>query len=118
MPLLKLYSSTALLRGATWYHLAATWQQWPPFDLTVDRCSGGSRRWSAAVDRRWPPLTAAVDWWSGGGSGDDAETMITPRGTTQVVTRGILLIRVRGNVHRIAGTMFLEGYVACSHRWI
>ncbi|GJZ27565.1 hypothetical protein Tco_0571818, partial [Tanacetum coccineum] len=35
-----------------------------------------------------------------------------------VVTRGILMIEVRGTVHRIAGTRFLEGYVACSHWWI
>ncbi|GKF73117.1 hypothetical protein Tco_0219449, partial [Tanacetum coccineum] len=44
------------------------------------------------VDRHWPPLTAIVDRWSGGGSGDGAETVITPRGTTQVVTHGILMI--------------------------
>ncbi|GJR97329.1 putative ribonuclease H-like domain-containing protein [Tanacetum coccineum] len=41
-----------------------------------------------------PPLTSAVDRWSG----DDAGTVITPRGTTQVVTRGILMIGVRGTV--------------------
>ncbi|GJX90949.1 hypothetical protein Tco_0344275 [Tanacetum coccineum] len=41
------------------------------------------RRWSAAVDRRWPPLT-------GGCYGDG--TLLTPRGTTLVVTRGILMI--------------------------
>ncbi|GKE74075.1 hypothetical protein Tco_1536116, partial [Tanacetum coccineum] len=41
-----------------------------------------------------------------------------PRGTTQVVTRGKLIIEIRGTVHRIAGTRFLEGYVACSHWWI
>ncbi|GJR89630.1 hypothetical protein Tco_0213641 [Tanacetum coccineum] len=28
------------------------------------------------------------------------------------------MIGVRGTVHRIAGTRFLEGYVACSHWWI
>ncbi|GKF57917.1 hypothetical protein Tco_0171454, partial [Tanacetum coccineum] len=61
-----------------------------------------------------PPLTAAVDRWSDNG----ARTVITPRGTTQVVTRGILMIGVRGNVHRNAGTRFLGGYVACSHWWI
>ncbi|GKD73720.1 hypothetical protein Tco_1332002 [Tanacetum coccineum] len=60
------------------------------------------------------PLTAVVDRWSG----DGAETVITPRGTTHVVTRVILMIGVRGTVHRIAGTRFLEGYVACSHWWI
>ncbi|GKE21087.1 hypothetical protein Tco_1432599 [Tanacetum coccineum] len=42
-----------------------------------------------------PPLTVAVDRWSGDGAG----TVITPRGATQVVTRGILMIGVRGTVH-------------------
>ncbi|GJT53926.1 hypothetical protein Tco_0988980 [Tanacetum coccineum] len=41
-----------------------------------------------------------------------------PRGTTQVVTRGKLIIEIRGTVHRIVGTRFLQGYVACSHWWI
>ncbi|GJZ62527.1 hypothetical protein Tco_0618664, partial [Tanacetum coccineum] len=61
-----------------------------------------------------PPLTAVVDWWSGDGAG----TVITPRGTAHVVTRCILMIGVRGTVHRIAGTRFLEGYVICSYWWI
>ncbi|GJT95861.1 hypothetical protein Tco_1091379 [Tanacetum coccineum] len=68
----------------------------PPVDwrsTTVDRWSDGGlavvRRWSAAVDRRWPPLTT-VDRWSGGCSGD--RTVLTPCGTTLVVTRDILMI--------------------------
>ncbi|GKE28395.1 hypothetical protein Tco_1443779, partial [Tanacetum coccineum] len=65
-----------------------------------------------------PSLTAAVDRWSSGGSCDGVGTVITLRGTTQVVTGGILMIGVRATVHRIAGTRFLEGYVACSHWWI
>ncbi|GJY70133.1 retrovirus-related pol polyprotein from transposon TNT 1-94 [Tanacetum coccineum] len=40
-----------------------------------------------------------------------------PRGTTQVVTRGKLIIEIRGTIHRIAGMRFLEGYMACSHWW-
>ncbi|GJR93248.1 hypothetical protein Tco_0265422 [Tanacetum coccineum] len=76
----------------------------------------GTDRWSAGVlTIRWPPLTAAVDHRC------PVVAPVTagrPRGTTQVVTRGILMIGVRGTVHRIAGTRFLEGYVACSHYWI
>ncbi|GJX47535.1 hypothetical protein Tco_0272725, partial [Tanacetum coccineum] len=97
----------------------------PPVDwrsTTVDRWSGGGpavvRRWSAAVDRRWPPLTATVDrWWSGDGAG----TVITPRGTTQVVTRGILMIGVRGTVqvYEVVSTRNdPEAHVAASHWWI
>ncbi|GKD20150.1 hypothetical protein Tco_1221853 [Tanacetum coccineum] len=57
-----------------------------------------------------PPLT--------GGPTVAPVTAGKPRGTTQVVTRGILMIEVRGTIHRIAGTRFLEGCVACSHWWI
>ncbi|GKC49615.1 hypothetical protein Tco_1072360, partial [Tanacetum coccineum] len=41
-----------------------------------------------------------------------------PRGTTQVVTCGKLIIEILGTIHRITGTRFLEGYVACSRWWI
>ncbi|GJU62548.1 hypothetical protein Tco_0294134 [Tanacetum coccineum] len=61
----------------------------------VRRWSGGGQRWSAAVDHyRWPPLTA-VDRWSGGGSGDGDGTVIMPRGTNHMVTRGLLMIDIR-----------------------
>ncbi|GKF60389.1 hypothetical protein Tco_0177175, partial [Tanacetum coccineum] len=75
----------------------------PPIDwrsTTVDRWSDGGpamvRQWSAAVDRRWPPLTATVDRWSGGGSDDGDGTVPTPCGTTQVVTRGKLIVKIVG----------------------
>ncbi|GKD51371.1 hypothetical protein Tco_1280347 [Tanacetum coccineum] len=54
--------------------------------------NGGAPQLTAAVDRRWPPLTATVDRCSGGGSSDSAGTVKMPRGTTQVVTRGHLII--------------------------
>ncbi|GJT81340.1 hypothetical protein Tco_1055682 [Tanacetum coccineum] len=41
-----------------------------------------------------PPLTT-VDRRSGGDSGDGNGTVPTPRGTTQVVTRGLLIIVCR-----------------------
>ncbi|GJU80114.1 hypothetical protein Tco_1282479 [Tanacetum coccineum] len=44
----------------------------------------------------------AVDRWSCGGSGDSDGIVPTPRGTTQVVTRGILMIRCQ-----VAGTRYL-----------
>ncbi|GKE26184.1 hypothetical protein Tco_1441568, partial [Tanacetum coccineum] len=71
----------------------------PPVDwrsTTVDRWSGGGL----------PPLTA-VDRWSGGGSGDDDGIVPTPRGTTQVVTRGILMIRCQ-----VASTRYCSSEVA------
>ncbi|GJY95501.1 hypothetical protein Tco_0511862 [Tanacetum coccineum] len=46
-----------LPRGATWYHLAATWQRWPPFDLTVD--------WRSITVDRW--LTGGPVMVDGGG---------------------------------------------------
>ncbi|GJU98307.1 hypothetical protein Tco_1327578 [Tanacetum coccineum] len=46
-------------------------------------------QFATTVDHR---LTT-VDRWSGGGSGIGDGTVPTPRGTTQVVTRGILMIR-------------------------
>ncbi|GKB76465.1 hypothetical protein Tco_0943360 [Tanacetum coccineum] len=63
-----------------------------------------------------PPFTVAatVDRWSG----DDAGTVITPRGTTQVVTRGILMIGVRGTVqvYEVVSTRNdPEAHVAASH---
>ncbi|GJW10379.1 hypothetical protein Tco_1576206 [Tanacetum coccineum] len=75
------------------------------------------RRWSATVDRRWLPLTATVDRWSGEGAG----TVITSRGTTQVVTRGILMIGVRGTlqVYEVVSTRNdPEAHVSASHWWI
>ncbi|GJX35638.1 hypothetical protein Tco_0247195 [Tanacetum coccineum] len=47
-------------RIATSYHLAATWQRWPPIDQPVD--------WRSTIVDRW--LTgggSVVDRWSGGG---------------------------------------------------
>nr|GEY29722.1 hypothetical protein [Tanacetum cinerariifolium] len=60
----------------------------------VDWWSGDGSQWPTTVDRHLPPLTvvATIDRWSGGGSVDDAETVIMPRDTTQVVTRGHLMI--------------------------
>ncbi|GKA76755.1 hypothetical protein Tco_0783216, partial [Tanacetum coccineum] len=46
-----------------------------------------------------PPLTAVVDRWSGDGSDDGGGTVITPRGTTQVVTRG-----TTNDWYEVAGT--------------
>ncbi|GKD84344.1 hypothetical protein Tco_1355498 [Tanacetum coccineum] len=48
----------------------------------------------AVVNGGPPPLTAAVDQWSvvDRRLTDDDGTMSTPRGTTQVVTRGHLMI--------------------------
>ncbi|GJS62747.1 hypothetical protein Tco_0677311, partial [Tanacetum coccineum] len=50
----------------------------------------------ATIDWR----STTVDQWSGGGSDDGAGTVNRPRGTTQVVTRGKLIIelQVRGTV--------------------
>ncbi|GJZ65578.1 hypothetical protein Tco_0622274 [Tanacetum coccineum] len=115
----------------TWH---ATWQRWPPFDPTVDWRSTAVDQWLtggpamvdrwltggqavvdrrltggpsliATVDRRWPSLTT-VGRWSGGVSCDSARTLNKLRGTTQVVTRGYLMIncrsrwRLRGTVHQ------------------
>ncbi|GKC15229.1 hypothetical protein Tco_1012011, partial [Tanacetum coccineum] len=69
--------------------------------------NGGSPPLTTAVDNCWPPLTAAVDRWIDGGAGDSDGTVPTPRGTTQVVTRGYLMIncrskwRLRGTVHQM-----------------
>ncbi|GKF12066.1 hypothetical protein Tco_0049992, partial [Tanacetum coccineum] len=43
-----------------------------------------------------PGTLTTVDRRSGGDSGDGDETVPTPRGTTQVVTRGLLIIVSRG----------------------
>ncbi|GJW18656.1 hypothetical protein Tco_0026092 [Tanacetum coccineum] len=63
-----------------------------------------------------------VDRRSGGGRRcDGARTVITPRGTTQVVTRGILMIGVRGTVqvYEVVSTMKdLDGHVAGNDWWI
>ncbi|GJW10374.1 hypothetical protein Tco_1576201 [Tanacetum coccineum] len=69
---------------------------------------GGGSRWSATIDRRWPPLTATIHHrWQPltGGSGDGVETAGRPRGTTQVVTRGVLIISagVTGSGYEAAG---------------
>ncbi|GKE90360.1 hypothetical protein Tco_1567835 [Tanacetum coccineum] len=74
----------------------------------VDWWSGGGSRWSATIDRRWPPLTATIHHrWQPltGGSGDGVETAGRPRGTTQVVTRGVLIISagVTGSGYEAAG---------------
>ncbi|GKC01897.1 hypothetical protein Tco_0993507, partial [Tanacetum coccineum] len=58
-----------------------------------------------------------VRWWSG----DGARTVITPRGTTQVVIRDILMIGVRGTVqvYEVISTRNdPEAHVAASHWWI
>ncbi|GKE70162.1 hypothetical protein Tco_1528234, partial [Tanacetum coccineum] len=71
---------------------------------SVDRWFGGGSRWYATVDRCWPPLTV-VDRWSGGGSSDGIGTAGRPRGTTQVVTRGVLIImQVRYEVTGLDGS--------------
>ncbi|GKD96930.1 hypothetical protein Tco_1380827 [Tanacetum coccineum] len=57
------------------------------------------RRWSATVDRRWPSLTGG-------------RAVPTPRGTTHVVTRGILMIRCQ-----VAGTRYCSAEVAENVRW-
>ncbi|GKA18267.1 hypothetical protein Tco_0698104 [Tanacetum coccineum] len=67
-----------------------------------------------------PPLTT-VDWCSGDGSGDGDGTMPTPRGTTQVVTRGKLIIKItsldRWQV-RIRGTRYYSfGYEVAVWQW-
>ncbi|GJZ19834.1 hypothetical protein Tco_0556424 [Tanacetum coccineum] len=67
------------------------------------------------------PLTTAVDRWSGGGSGDGAGTVITIRGTTQVLTSAIIMIGVRGTVqvYEVVSTRNdPEAHVAASHWWI
>ncbi|GKB18605.1 hypothetical protein Tco_0852528 [Tanacetum coccineum] len=50
-------------------------------------------------------LTGGQPWLTGGPavSGDGSGTVITPRGTTQVVTRSILMIGVRGAVQHLIG---------------
>ncbi|GJS58275.1 ribonuclease H-like domain-containing protein [Tanacetum coccineum] len=62
------------------------------------------------VDRSGPAgwIDGGPDWWSGDGAG----TVITPRGTTQVVTRGILMIGVRAS-----GTPEVTPFVE-SKEWI
>ncbi|GJW82470.1 hypothetical protein Tco_0146445 [Tanacetum coccineum] len=60
--------------------------------------SGSGLQWSATIDRCWPPLTAVVDRWSGGGSGNGDRTVIVPRDTTQVVTRGYQMIEMQFGV--------------------
>ncbi|GKD05014.1 hypothetical protein Tco_1179988 [Tanacetum coccineum] len=66
--------------------------------LRVQRIENEAKRglavvdqWSAVVHGGPPPLTA-VDRWSGGGCGDGHITVEMPRGTTHVVTRGLLII--------------------------
>ncbi|GJX79891.1 hypothetical protein Tco_0328040 [Tanacetum coccineum] len=54
-----------------------------------------------------PPLTVAVDWWYDGGSGNGDGTVPTPRGTTQAVTHGILMIRCQ-----VAGMRYCSSEVA------
>ncbi|GJZ60207.1 hypothetical protein Tco_0616023, partial [Tanacetum coccineum] len=60
------------------------------------RWSDSGSWWSTTVDRRRPPLTGG----SGGGFVNGVGTDGRPRGTTQVVTRGKLMIelQVRGTV--------------------
>ncbi|GKF26835.1 hypothetical protein Tco_0082729 [Tanacetum coccineum] len=52
-----------------------------------------------------PPLTATVDQWSGGSSDDGDGTVPTPRGTTQVVTRGKLIVIITVWQWRLRGTV-------------
>ncbi|GJV48166.1 hypothetical protein Tco_1438378 [Tanacetum coccineum] len=93
--------------------------------MVVDRWSGGGQRRSAAVDCRWPPLTA-VDWWSDGGSGDGDGTVIMPRGTNHMVTRGLLMIDSRLCRHEVWYEVQvrwrlvhdLEGHVEVAGWWI
>nr|GEY32840.1 hypothetical protein CTI12_AA301630 [Tanacetum cinerariifolium] len=80
----------------------------PPPLTVVDRWSGDGSSDDAippppltAIDHYRPPPLTVVDRWSGDGSSDDARTVIMPRGTTHVVTRGHLMIRML-----IAGPMF------------
>ncbi|GKE59358.1 hypothetical protein Tco_1498543 [Tanacetum coccineum] len=64
--------TSADMSADTWWHVADSTRPMtrsrhhhdPPGDwrsTTVDRWSGGGRRWSDTVDRLWPPLTTAVD---------------------------------------------------------
>ncbi|GKB60760.1 FAR1-related sequence 5-like protein [Tanacetum coccineum] len=58
-----------------------------------------------------PPLTAVIDRWSGDGSDDGGGTVITPRGTTQVVTRG-----TTKDWYEVAGTRYCS-YEVAGTRW-
>ncbi|GKF71140.1 hypothetical protein Tco_0207254, partial [Tanacetum coccineum] len=62
------------------------------------RWSDSGSWWSTTVDRRRPPLTGG----SGGGFVNGVGTDGRPRGTTQVVTRGKLMIELQ--VRRLART--------------
>ncbi|GKD07460.1 hypothetical protein Tco_1187145, partial [Tanacetum coccineum] len=45
---IRYVSSHVVPRVATWYHLAATWQRWPPFDLPLTGGPVGVDRWSVS----------------------------------------------------------------------
>ncbi|GKC19956.1 hypothetical protein Tco_1022106 [Tanacetum coccineum] len=68
-----------------------------------------------------PPLTADVDRWSDGGSDEGDGTVPTPRGTTQVVTRGKLIIIIAGLDRwqvRIRGMRYCSfGYEVVVWQW-
>ncbi|GJU30520.1 hypothetical protein Tco_1174109 [Tanacetum coccineum] len=55
-----------------------------------------------------PPLTT-VNWRSSGDSGDGDGTVPTPRGTTQVVTRGLLIIVCRCRKYKVQTDMSVRG---------
>ncbi|GJX16258.1 hypothetical protein Tco_0217090 [Tanacetum coccineum] len=66
-------------------------------------------------------MAVAVDRWSGGGSDDGDGTVPTPRGTTQVVTRGKLIVIIAGLDMwqvRIRGTRYCSfGHEVAVWQW-
>ncbi|GJV85155.1 putative ribonuclease H-like domain-containing protein [Tanacetum coccineum] len=79
---------------------------WVFFLSSKDKTSGILKNFITEIENlvdKKPPLTATVDWWTGGGSGDGDGTVPAPRGTTQVVARGILIIRCH-----VAGTRLVH----------
>ncbi|GJV71714.1 hypothetical protein Tco_1491709 [Tanacetum coccineum] len=102
----KIYAHESLTFNNTVAYEAEIWAPKGGGPAVVNGGSPPLPSLTTAVDRCWPPLTAAVDRWTGGGAGDIDGTVPTPRGTTQVVTRGYLMIncrsrwRLRGTVHQ------------------
>ncbi|GJW29429.1 hypothetical protein Tco_0046304 [Tanacetum coccineum] len=103
-------ASTWMPRRHTWLTHGSTWHAtWQPDPLLTRSLTGGQPPLTGGqlpltggpavvnsgvppltvVDRRrWPPLT-------GGGSGNGDGTVIVPCGTTQVMTRGYLMIEIQ-----------------------
>ncbi|GJY75061.1 hypothetical protein Tco_0479492, partial [Tanacetum coccineum] len=82
----------------------------PPLTGGPAVVNGGVLPLTVVDRRRWPPLTD-VDRWSGGGSGNGDETIIVPRGTTQVMTRGYLMIEMQVWQWQLRGCRLLGGSV-------